>query len=169
MVYHNKLYQLLHIYLHIYYKDTYKGITTKMQALCPQHGIIDILPYSHLNQEYGCYLCGVEDAERYTAYFDKPTTLYYIKLIKGDEEYFKLGITTTTLDKRFNRLPSEGLTYQIIATKTFVKGSSAYFLEQHLLHQHSSNKIDFILLPKSGGNSEIFNQDIYESIKQYFD
>ena len=112
---------------------------------------------------------GVEAIGKYIAYYDKPTTLYYIKLIKGDEEYFKLGITTTTLKKRFYKLNSEGLTYQIIATKTFPTGISAYHLEQYLLHQYSSNKIDFILLPKSGGNSEIFNQDIYESIKQYFD
>ena len=152
-----------------YLEETYKGNSQKMKALCPKHGVIEILPYKHLGQEYGCYLCGVEDAERYSVYFDKPTTLYYIKLIKGDEEYFKLGITTTTLDKRFNKLPSDNVTYQIIATKTFPTGISAYHLEQHLLHKYKMNKIDFILLPKSGGNSEIFNQDIYESIKQYFD
>lgn len=150
-----------------YLEDTYKGISTKMQALCPQHGIIDILPYSHLNQEYGCYSCMVEASGAY--YLDKPTTLYYIKLIKDNEEYFKLGITTTTLDTRFNKLHTENVTYQIIATKTFETGILAYHLEQFLLHKYNMNIIDFILLPKSGGNSEIFNQDIYESIKQYFD
>lgn len=150
-----------------YLEETYEGSSVKMKAICSQHGIIDILPYSHISQEYGCYSCMVEASGAY--YYDKPTTLYYIKLIKGNEEYFKLGITTTTLDKRFITLKSEGLTYEILLTKTFPTGSTAYFLEQRLLHQYSSNKIDFILLPKSGGNSEIFNQDIYESIKQYFD
>ena len=152
-----------------YFEDTYKGSSTKMQALCPQHGEITIIPYFHIRQKYGCNQCMVDDNGGYAPYYDKPTTLYYIKLIKGNEEYFKLGITTTTLDKRFITLRSEGLTYEILLTKTFPTGISAYYLEQHLLHKYSSNKIDFILLPKSGGNSEIFNQDIYESIKQYFD
>ena len=150
-----------------YIEETYKGNSQKMKALCPKHGEINIIPYSHISQEYGCYSCMVEASGAY--YLDKPTTLYYIKLIKGNEEYFKLGITTTTLDKRFNKLPTDNVTYQIIATKTFETGITAYHLEQFLLHQYSSNIIDFILLPKSGGNSEIFNQDIYESIKQYFD
>ena len=152
-----------------YLEETYTKSKAKMKAICPTHGIIDILPYKHLRQEYGCYLCGVEAIGSYITYFDKPTTLYYIKLIKGDEEYFKLGITTTTLKKRFYKLNSEGLTYEIIATKTFETGISAYHLEQYLLHKYNSYRIAFILLPKSGGNSEIFNQDIYESIKQYFD
>ena len=153
-----------------YLEETYTKSTAKMVAVCPSHGNFKIIPNQHFKQMYGCIKCNPENAKGYRAYyFDKPTTLYYIKLIKGDEEYFKIGITTTTLDKRFINLKSEGLSYQIIATKTFETGITAYFLEQHLLHQYNMNKIDFILLPKSGGNSEIFNQDIYESIKQYFD
>lgn len=150
-----------------YLEETYKGNSQKMVAICPQHGEIGIIPYAHIRQEYGCYSCMVDASGAY--YLNKPTTLYYIKLIKGEEEYFKLGITTTTLETRFNKLHTDGVTYQIIATKTFPTGSTAYYLEQYLLQLHSSNIIDFILLPKSGGNSEIFNQDIYESIKQYFD
>jgi hypothetical protein len=119
---------------------------------------------------YGCIKCNPENEKGYRSYyFDKPTTLYYIKLIKGDEEYFKLGITTTTLETRFSKLHTDGVTYQTLLTKTFPTGSTAYYLEQFLLHKYNMNIIDFILLPKSGGNSEIFNQDIYESIKQYFD
>ena len=156
-----------------YLEDTYKGSTSKMITVCPQHGTFEIIPSYHIRRMYGCKKCAIENSPSYKPtykpYYDKPTTLYYIKLIKDNEEYFKLGITTTTLDKRFNRLPSEGLTYEILLTKTFEKGRKAYFLEQRLLHQYNMNKIDFILLPKSGGNSEIFNQDIYESIKQYFD
>ena len=152
-----------------YLENTYKGISVKMKAICPQHGEISIIPYFHVSQEYGCNLCKIEAIGSYIAYFDKPTTLYYIKLIKGNEEYFKLGITTQSISKRFSALTSEGLTYQTLLTKTFETGSIAYYLEQYLLHQHGHNLIDFILLPKSGGNSEIFNQDIYESIKQYFD
>ena len=153
-----------------YLEETYTKSTAKMIAVCPHHGEFEITPNQHFKQVYGCIKCNPENEKGYRAYyFDKPTTLYYIKLIKGEEEYFKLGITTTTLGKRFSALTSEGLTYQTIATKTFETGSSAYYLEQYLLHQHGHNLIDFILLPKSGGNSEIFNQDIYESIKQYFD
>ena len=149
--------------------SSYISSTTEATFICQEHGEYTNKVMNVLVNKYPCKKCADKYGEVGRAYYDKPTTLYYIKLIKDKIEYFKLGITTTTLDKRFNSLPQENVTYQIIATKTFETGITAYYLEQYLLHQHSSNKIDFILLPKSGGNSEIFNQDIYESIKQYFD
>ena len=153
----------------IYLEDTYIRGSSKMRAICKIHGEISIIPNNHFNQMYGCKKCAIENSPSYKPYLDKPTTLYYIKILKEDKEYYKLGITTTKISQRFKSANVDNFTYQIIATKTFPTGSSAYYLEQYLLHQHSSNQIDFILLPKSGGNSEIFNQDIYESIKQYFD
>jgi hypothetical protein len=153
----------------IYLEDTYVRGSSKMKAICKIHGEISIIPNSHYTQMYGCRKCAIENSPTYKPYFDKPTTLYYIKILKEGKEYFKLGITTVEISQRFKTANVDNFTYQIIATKTFETGRKAYFLEQRLLHQYSSNKIDFILLPKSGGNSEIFNQDIYENIKQYFD
>ncbi len=100
-----------------YLEETYTKSTAKMVAVCPHHGNFKIIPNQHFKQMYGCIKCNPENAKGYRAYYyDKPTTLYYIKLIKGNEEYFKLGITTTTLDKRFITLRSEGLTYGILLT-----------------------------------------------------
>ena len=149
--------------------SSYISNTTEATFICQEHGEYTNKVKYVLENKYPCKKCADKYGEVGRAYYDKPTTLYYIKLIKDKIEYFKLGITTQTISERFCRLPFEGLTYQIIATKTFETGSIAYYLEQFLLHQHGHNLIDFILLPKSGGNSEIFNQDIYESIKQYFD
>lgn len=149
--------------------SSYISITKEATFVCQEHGEYrNIVKYT-IENKYPCTKCADKYGEKDRDFYDKPTTLYYIKLIKDNEEYFKLGITTQSISKRFHKLPQEGLTYQTLLTKTFPTGSSAYHLEQYLLHQHSSNIIDFILLPKSGGNSEIFNQDIYESIKQYFD
>lgn len=149
--------------------SSYTFSTTEATFICQEHGEYKHIVRSVLGNKYPCKKCAYKYGESGRAYYDKPTTLYYIKLIKDKIEYFKLGITTQSISKRFHNTPQENVTYQIIATKTFEMGRKAYFLEQRLLRQYSSNKIDFILLPKSGGNSEIFNQDIYESIKQYFD
>ena len=149
--------------------SSYISNITEATFICQEHGEYKHIVRSLLGNKYPCKKCADKYGESDRDYYDKPTTLYYIKLIKDKVEYFKLGITTQTISERFRKTPQENVTYQIIATKTFPTGSLAYFLEQHLLHQHDKNKIDFILLPKSGGNSEIFNQDIYESIKQYFD
>ena len=149
--------------------SSYVFSTTEATFICQEHGEYTNKVDYVLENKYPCRKCADKYGDSDRDYYDKPTTLYYIKLIKGNEEYFKLGITTQSISKRFHKLPQEGLTYQTIATKTFETGSSAYYLEQYLLQLHNSNLIDFILLPKSGGNSEIFNQDIYESIKQYFD
>lgn len=148
--------------------SSYTFSTAEATFICQEHGEYTNRVDYVLENKYPCRKCADKYGESDRAYYDKPTTLYYIKLIKDNVEYFKLGITTQSISKRFHKLPQEGLTYQIIATKTFETGSIAYYLEQFLLHQHGHNIIDFILLPKSGGNSEIFNQDIYESIKQYF-
>ncbi len=142
---------------------------TEATFICQEHGEYKNIVRSVLGNKYPCKKCADKYGGGNKDYYDKPTTLYYIKLIKDNEEYFKLGITTQTISERFRKTPQENVTYQIIATKTFPTGISAYHLEQHLLHKYNMNKIDFILLPKSGGNSEIFNKDIYESIKQYFD
>ena len=149
--------------------SSYTFSTAEATFICQEHGEYTNRVDYVLENKYPCRKCADKYGESDRAYYDKPTTLYYIKLIKDNVEYFKLGITTQTISERFRKTPQENVTYQIIATKTFPTGSLAYHLEQFLLHQQSSNKIDFILLPKSGGNSEIFNQDIYESIKQYFD
>ena len=149
--------------------SSYISSTTEATFICQEHGEYKNIVTNVLGNKYPCNKCADKYGENDKAYYDKPTTLYYIKLIKGNEEYFKLGITTQTISKRFFKTSQENVTYQIIATKTFPTGILAYHLEQRLLHQYNMNKIDFILLPKSGGNSEIFNQDIYESIKQYFD
>lgn len=149
--------------------SSYISNTTEATFMCQEHGEYINKVTNVIGNKYPCKKCADKYGDKDKDYYDKPTTLYYIKLIKGNEEYFKLGITTQTMSERFRKTPQENVTYQIIATKTFPTGSIAYYLEQYLLHQHSTNRIDFILLPKSGGNSEIFNQDIYESIKQYFD
>ena len=149
--------------------SSYISSTTEATFICQEHGEYKNIVTNVLGNKYPCNKCADKYGENDKAYYDKPTTLYYIKLIKDKIEYFKLGITTQSISKRFHKLPQEGLTYQIIATKTFPTGILAYHLEQFLLHRHYMNRIDFILLTKSGGNSEIFNQDIYESIKQYFD
>lgn len=149
--------------------SSYTSNTTEATFICQEHGGYTNKVMNVLGNKYPCKKCADKYGESDRDYYDKPTTLYYIKLIKGSEEYFKLGITTQTISERFRKTPQENVTYEILLTKTFETGSTAYYLEQYLLHQHSTNRIDFILLPKSGGNSEIFNQDIYESIKQYFD
>ena len=149
--------------------SSYTFSTTEATFICQEHGEYTNIVQYVLENKYPCKKCADKYGESDRAYYDKPTTLYYIKLIKDKVEYFKLGITTKSISERFHRLPQEGLTYEILLTKTFETGISAYHLEQFLLHKYNMNIIDFILLPKSGGNSEIFNQDIYESIKQYFD
>ena len=38
----------------------YTGSHDKIKLICPKHGIIEILPYNHLNNKRGCKACGLE-------------------------------------------------------------------------------------------------------------
>ena len=143
-----------------------------MVAICPTHGEFKIIPSQHLTQTYGCFQCMLEDNEgemnKYRAYSNNPTMLYYVKILKEDKVYFKIGITTKTLKSRFNQLKKEDAVFKDIVTRHFETGKEAYSIEQEILSKNKKYLIDFELLPLTRGNSEIFSKDIYEKIKHYF-
>ena len=155
-----------------YIKDTYLKGSEKMVAICPTHGEFKIIPSQHLTQTYGCFQCMLEDNEgemnKYRAYSNNPTMLYYVKILKEDKVYFKIGITTKTLKSRFNQLKKEDAVFKDIVTRHFETGKEAYSIEQEILSKNKKYLIDFELLPLTRGNSEIFSKDIYEKIKHYF-
>jgi hypothetical protein len=87
----------------------------------------------------------------------KPAILYYIKI--GD--YYKIGVTTTTINKRFSRDIDKPIT--IIKIKQFDSGHKALELEKLILKEEPRITVTDYL--KSGGNTELFLNPI--SIDKY--
>ena len=125
-----------------YSNVSYINRRTPVRIVCPRHGEFSQAPDSHLNS--GCRKCADEELKgRYTdKYFerfpDEKTrngTLYYIKIETSSEMFFKIGITTTAIRKRFGHLIGLGGKLVILATKSYSL-FEAYKQEQELLKSH---------------------------------
>lgn len=98
---------LVHNEFYDYSKFIYKSSKDKGIIICPIHGEFEQTPDSHTNGKAGCNYCGSGGTYN-KAYFDKypdqgckPATFYFLQFKKEGEEFVKVGITITNLQKRF--------------------------------------------------------------------
>ncbi len=89
-------------------------------------------------------------------YPNRETTLYYVEFNDRGTLYYKIGITTQSVEKRF---AGEQLPYKILGTRRYKSGRTAYIKEQEILQKYSSNRCMQVFVLKSG-NSELFNKNI---------
>jgi hypothetical protein len=124
--------------------------------ICAIHGQFKQIPDTHLKS--GCRLCADEDllgkhSEKY--FTDNPSTatqeatLYYIKLIYEDENFYKVGITTTTVKNRFSMTKSGGVKVDILYS-TQLRLIDAFRAEQTIQNSHGAK---FRYKPVLGGKS----------------
>jgi len=107
-----------------YSKAHYIDAKTSVVIICPIHGEFTQSPDTHLNS--GCRACA--DDELLGKYSDKffldfperrdiKAILYYVKMSYEKEVFFKVGITTTTLNNRFSMARSAGVKVEAISTR----------------------------------------------------
>ena len=89
-------------------------------------------------------------------YKDKPTTLYYVKFTYKRKAYYKIGITTRTIQERFR---SEPIPYTILFEKRYKSGETAYRKEQKILKSNLDYRYWGPNILRSG-NAELFTKDI---------
>ena len=100
--------------------------------------------------------------------FNKPTTLYYIEITKSNKKYWKIGITTKTVENRYKaELNNYDIKIKILSLEHFNNGKEAYLKEQMILNSFSEYKCkykskDFVRILEYGGNSEIFTKNVYD-------
>jgi hypothetical protein len=91
--------------------------------------------------------------------FNKPAILYYLTLLVGDVEYFKIGITNNSISSRCSITEQKLITSSL--SFNFKNGNEAYEAEQQLLkifkkYRYTGDKI------LCSGNTEILTKDIKE-------
>jgi predicted nucleic acid-binding Zn-ribbon protein len=89
---------------------------------------------------------------------DLPGTLYYIKIENFPEIFYKIGITNRSLKERFERDKDKTIT--VLLEKHFEKGSDASKEEKEILQKYKSFRQNAPGFLKSGGNTELFEEDI---------
>jgi len=126
-----------------YSNTQYSKNNNKVNIICKEHGVFNQLATNHLSGQ-GCPLCGenakkinrAENGFSKTQWINhcnmrnKIPILYIIRCFNNEELFFKIGITTHSIEKRFyaNRLPYK---YEIIR---IVNGSpeEIYTMEKNI-------------------------------------
>lgn len=82
----------------------YINNNTKVKIICPEHGIFEQLPRSHLSGR-GCKKCsykGTYSKELFIKNFKHKKCIFYIlKCFNETEEFYKIGITSNTIQQRY--------------------------------------------------------------------
>lgn len=89
----------------------------------------------------------------------KPATLYYLKITSKSGIYYKIGITNTTVARRFSRDANNAL-IDILYEEYYSVGADAYLVEQEILKEHKDKRVTVPSLLKSKGNTELFLEDV---------
>ncbi len=132
----------------------YQGYFTKVNIRCKKHGIFSQKPSDHIGG-CGCRGCNINGIK-----LNNPGILYYIKIINDDIEYWKIGVTNNTIEKRFGK--KEVLNkIKIVRIWNFDKLFDGFRIEQEIIREFGdslytgTNK----LLNKCA-NTEIFTNDV---------
>lgn len=132
--------------------EPYKGSLTKILHECIEGHQWPATPTSILNGR-GCPTCATHGFNP-----DLPSILYYIKLDKFPESFYKIGITNNSISKRFEKDKDKTIT--VLLEKHFDKGSYAAKEEKGILEKYKALRQKVPGFLKSGGNTELFEEDI---------
>lgn len=113
-----------------------------VDIICPNHNIIPQKPDAH--KKSGCRLCADEDLKgKYSKkYFDDypdrkklNATLYYIKFTYKEEIFYKVGITTTSINGRFGTIDKNIINIDVMKTLSTTL-YNAWELEEVIQNTH---------------------------------
>ena len=148
-------------YSKTYFEKSAKNVT----IFCPVHGDFTIRPTHHL-EGAGCSKCSkmgrysVKLANKYKSYWSEvPAIVYTIRCWNDEEEFYKIGITTSNPHSRFsNKMPYEYNVVQEINTNLY----NACYIETNLHSMFESYSytpnIEF------SGRTECFSQvEVYKN------
>lgn len=142
----------IHGDIYSYNKVVYTKSWNKVIITCPACGDFEQTPNNHLSGK-GCKNC-----RGYGFDFNKPATLYYLKVLtKDNNPLYKIGITNLTVEERFK---SDMKYIQILQQSYYYIGKNAYNEEQKILKEFKNFQYKGPDILKSG-NTELFTIDIF--------
>ena len=125
--------------------ETYKDRNTPILHECICGFQWKIRP-SHVLTGHGCPRCANWGFDK-----SKAAVLYYVKLTKDTEVYYKVGVTNKTVKERFK---GEKVCVDIIYTETFDTGEEALIKEKELLDRNQRISVRGFL---KSGYTELFS------------
>lgn len=153
--------------------NTLTSMSTVADITCSVHNKVFKTKPEYLLQGCGCPLCG--EVKQQLGSTNKPTCVYYVKIIGHEITGYKIGITSQKVSARlvmYKKLFREEFDkrVEIIATTKYMDRVKAVNIEQAIIHEHKAklvgNKSDLAF--SLNESRETFNTDIFDSIKHYF-
>lgn len=158
-------------------RQNYLNQSSQIKITCPTHETFIQRAQKHINGR-GCHKCKIEElieqkilAGTYTTkFFNRnpsfkvlPAILYYLKI--NDGEFYKIGITRTTVANRIKSLKSlsKGIIHKVELLKTKTDTLYKCFQdEQSILSLNKNLRI------YENWSTELFTKDITNSISNFF-
>ena len=127
-----------------YSRVEYLSARGAVEIGCRRHGFFNQPPTTHLRA--GCRRCADEElkglySDRYFALnpqeAGRPAIVYYLRFSAGTEVFYKVGITRTSVAKRFGMVAGSKIGVEIISLRTTTL-RTAFQAEQTLLLEHAA-------------------------------
>lgn len=141
----------------------YKNSHAKVSIICTEHGIFEQTPGNHING-MGCPHCAYnEKGFTRSKFIDKCIKnnnglgiLYILECFNEQEKFFKIGITSLSIKRRYNSKTSMPYAYRVIDEITgdpeFIYDLEIKMHKQHKEYQHIPT------IPFGGHLTECFTQ-----------
>lgn len=132
-----------------YEKSNYIDRDTKVKITCPIHGLFSQRPSYHLKGR-GCHKCGINKAKTASVKGggwtrskfielckNNDATLYVLKCFNDSELFYKVGITSATVQKRYRKDSYLPYDYEVLFE---IKNEAAYIFNlEYRLHDLLKN------------------------------
>ena len=112
---------------------------------------------NYFRMDLNCPICHPRSSYLKLADDSLPHMLYYLRVDNGDDVYYKIGITSRSVEKRFYNVDLEKIT--VLDTLWFDNGAAAFEVEQHYLKLFAQHRYRGKNILQSG-NSELFTRDV---------
>ena len=145
----------------------YINNNTNYNIICRKHGIFKQTAASHLNGQ-GCPICakimlvGFSRTKYINRYKDKICTLYVLHCFNENESFYKIGITSDKIHRRYSSNIKMPYNYETIFN---IKGSSQYVWDKEAELKSKLISKYLPLIPFGGSLTECYT-DLNE-IKSY--
>lgn len=154
-----------HNFKYNYNLSDYVNMTTHIEIECKKHGVFKQKPYTHLESKYGCNECFLENGAVYYSlksaklnkdkWLKKEAIFYVVNLYNNEENFFKIGITTKSLKRRFGKSFEKKTGYTI--NEVFIQKTNLYnaFMKENNIIK---NMREYRYIPRTtfGGVTECF-------------
>lgn len=152
-----------------YSKTLYKGYNAKVSIVCKTHGVFNQNAGCHLNGQ-GCAKCAQEEngwsRSRHTkaAERNNHSMIYLIECFNDKERFYKVGITTHTINRRFNGKECMPYSFNVLCTKT--DGAKNDWNNEKTIHS-KLKEFKYTPLIRFKGDGECF-LELNDYAKQFF-